>query len=281
MAVSTRAQNAILAGLAALAVSASAYAIWSVGRPHPSLTEGSDNTGLAPVVIHAPDEDRATATTAPAEDETATATAPPEETEEPTAEPEATISDWVAAWQDDDAHLLAVGDGYSNLPSQWIQEWGILLGQDRPLLIHHWGETLDVAFNDPVVLSETDGPALTIWSASRDGSTIADAAQRFAMFAGRAEGEVDAVLVSLGRSSGEEDVAAGLDQLLAEIDEDLPVLVVVGPEDLYEPEVADATLEWAEDNADRVSIVDLRDLTPASASAQEWAQAFEETLAEE
>lgn len=103
-------------------------------------------------------------------------------------------------------------------------------GGDPPL-----GEALDEVFNDPIVLSETDGPALTIWSAARAGTTIADAADRFGTFAGLIDGDVDAVLVSLGMDSEDEDVAAALNRLLDEIDEDLPVLVLVGPEDLTSP----------------------------------------------
>lgn len=247
MAPSTRAQNAILAGLAALAVGTSAYAVWTVRQPHPSLVQGGDGSVSPVVVPQAPKDDQETATaTAPA-DNASTTTAPPAETEEPPAETEeAAVADWVEQWQGDDAHLLVVGDGYSNLPSQWVQEWGVLLGQDRPVAIHHWGEALDVVFNDPIVLSETDGPELTIWSAARAGTTIAD--------------------------------AAALDQLLDEIDEDLPVLVLVGPEDLHEPGVRDATLDWAEDNAERVSVLDLRGVGPGEPIAVEWAEAFAEAL---
>src|SRR5690606_717248 len=77
-------------------------------------------------------------------------------TEEPTTEDdssdveEATVQDWVEAWSDE-ADLLIVGDGYSNMPSQWVQLWGDEVGTERPVTIHHWGEAEDVTFNDPIV----------------------------------------------------------------------------------------------------------------------------------
>ncbi|OLT21987.1 hypothetical protein BJF81_14195 [Ornithinimicrobium sp. CNJ-824] len=291
MALSTRTQNALIAGLAALAVGTSAFAVWSVNRPHPSLTgtltstegtdAGSDDARSTTDVTAEGDSSEPTASP------TTETSAPSDEsaTEEPTSADDssdvdrATVQDWVDAWSDD-ADLLVIGDGYSNMPSQWVQLWGDEVGNDRPVTIHHWGEAQDVTFNDPIVLSEEDGPQLTIWSASRDGSTIADAADRVDRFAEEAGG-VDAVLISLGLDSGDEDVAGSLDELLAEFDgvaDDAPVLLAVAPPELYDSGVAEDMVAWAEDNADRVALVEVGPAAPDNPTAEEWALAFDRVI---
>ncbi|WP_022920174.1 hypothetical protein [Ornithinimicrobium pekingense] len=263
----------IIAGLAALATAASAFSIWSVGRPHPSLMDGTKATSVAGPTDAPP------ATTVAQE---AGATAVPEattETEAPadTAEPErSSIDTWIEAWSGE-ADLLVIGDGFSNLPSQWVQLWARNLGAERPVEIRHWGETSDVEFNDPIVLSDSGEVPLTVWSASRAGSTIQAAAQRYDSFV-EASVEPDAVLITMGLSSADEDIPAGLDALVSAIDEDVPVLVAIGPEGLYEEGVADASLKWAQDNNDRVSVVDLRLSAPANPTAEQWARAFQQAL---
>ncbi|MGC5584533.1 hypothetical protein [Ornithinimicrobium sp. W1665] len=293
MELSTRSQNALIAGLAALAVASSAYAVWSVNRPHPSL---DGPAGQVAGWASTAEPDGAAVTTGVGEQgadgaavtssDGATRTEGSVEMAAPTTDAtdpadRATVEAWVHAWSDE-SDLLVIGDGYSNMPTQWVQLWGDEVGSDRPVTIHHWGEAADVTFNDPIVLSEEDGPQLTIWSASRDGTSIADAAERVDRFADEA-GDVDAVLVSLGMDSEDEDVAASLDTLLAEvdaIDEDLPVLVAVAPPELYGPGVADEILAWAQDNADRVAVVDLSTIASDDPTAEEWALAFAEILIE-
>lgn len=277
MALSARIQNAVIAGLAALALGMSAFAVWSVGRPHPSLQGG---TGVTGTPAAAGDDDAATSSAPPASDvATETAGDSGQETVEPTETAElldASVGGWVRAWEDE-ADLLVIGDGYSHLPSQWVQLWAAGLGGQRPVQIHHWGEAADVAFNDPIVLSDTGDAPLTVWSASRAGSTIAAAAQRYDRFVS-ASTEPDAVLVSLGLSSANEDIPASLDALVAEVDDDVPVLVMVGPEALYQPGVGDAILSWAQDNNDRVAVVDLRIVAPANPTAEQWARAFQQAV---
>ena len=142
--------------------------------------------------------------------------------------------------------------------------------------IRHWGEAADTTYNPPIVLSEGDGPELTVWSASRAGTTIAAARERLDRFQGEADA-ADAVLVSLGGSSKDEDVAAEMDAILDELPE-VPVLVVIAPAGLYPAGVADALADWAPEHPDRVALIDLRDTAVADASAEAWALAFHATL---
>lgn len=285
MELSDRTQNALIAGLAVVAVGTSAFALWSVNRPHPSLTQATSPTATGGVTT---DSSKAAAggstdpeqTSDPAEQPSdADGSATEEPTENDSSTEEATVQDWVDAWSDE-ADLLVIGDGYSNMPSQWVQLWGDEVGNDRPVTIHHWGEARDVTFNEPIVLSEDDGPELTIWSASRDGTTIADAAERVDQFV-EAAGGVDAVLVSLGLDSGGEDVPASLDQLLSQVDdtaEDVPVLVAVAPPELYDSGVAEDIIAWAEDNDDRIAVVELGPQAPDNPTAEEWALAFDRVI---
>lgn len=300
MAPSPSAQNALLAALAAVAVGASGFAIWSVNRPPASVTDpgsgwtaparvtdtASATTSTTPTgsttaapgpgdsvaptaVATAPDSAEATATAYP-DDDAATGSAAP--TDEP-----ATVQEWVEAWADE-ADLLVIGDGYSNLASQWVQQWATLLAQDRPVQIRHWGEAEDRSFTDPITLSEGDGPALRVWSAGRAGTTIADATARLDRF-DRASANPDAILVSLGMDSGDEDVPAAMDELLAGL-HDVPVLIVIPPEGLYEPAVADDLLGWAEAHEGRVALVDLRESELVDATGEGWALAFRQALSD-
>lgn len=275
MGVSTSAQNVLLGGLAAIAIASSAYAVWSVGRPHPSLSEGATDTAGATASATLP-------VTAEPEDSATTEAPESVETEEPTGSSTAGVDGWLNAWSDDGAALLVIGDGSSNLRSQWIHEWATALADDRPVQINHWAETEDVDFNEPDVLSEGDGPALTIWNASRGGTTVTEAAAHMSAFVAAA-GPIDAVLVSLGSDSEgtSQDMADALDELQTELDqtvEGLPVLTVVAPEGLLDDEVSDGILTWSQANEDRVALVDLRATAPEDATAQEWAQAFAEAL---
>lgn len=187
------------------------------------------------------------------------------------------VDGWVEAWAGPGSDLLVVGDGFSNLPTQWVQLWATVMSADRPVTIHHWGEAEDISFNPPILLSDRDGDALGVWSASRDGTTIADAAEHMERFLQAAD-TPEAVLVSLGQASAGEDIADGLDQLVGEIDEGVPVLVAIGPAGLYEAGVGDALLEWAQAHDDRVSVVDLRGEAPDTASAEQWADAFDAAI---
>src|SRR5690606_22567043 len=56
------------------------------------------------------------------------------------------VEGWVDAWSDE-SDLLVIGDGLSNMPSQWVQLWARQVGRDRPVQLHHWGERSDVSFN--------------------------------------------------------------------------------------------------------------------------------------
>ncbi len=175
-----------------------------------------------------------------------------------------------------------IGDGSSNLRSQWIHLWGAELADDRPVQIHHWAEEEDVDFNGADVLSEGDGPLLTIWSASRHGTTVTAAADRTDDFF-EAAGPIDAVLVSLGSDSEgtSDDMAEALEYLQSELDqsgEGLPVLAVVAPRGLLSDEISDGILSWSQANEDRVSVMDLRASAPEGATAEQWAQAFDEAL---
>lgn len=299
MDLSPRAQNALLGALAAAAVGASGFAVWTVNRPHPSLDGAADTVPASAFVteeaavteeLAVATEELAAATTEPVStddagttasptDGPATTSAPGDETQR-TADPvseDTTVEQWVTAWEDE-ADLLVVGDGYGNLRAQWVQEWASVVAQDRPVQIRHWGEAEDWWFTEPVVLSEGDGPELRVWSASRAGTSIADATERLERF-GRASGDPEAVLVSLGLDSGEEDVPAAMDELLAGLDE-VPVLLSIAPEGFYPTGVADDLLAWAQDNAERVAVLDLRDSELTVRTDEEWAQAFAQALEE-
>lgn len=285
MEVSRRTQNALVAGLAAVAVGLSGYAVWSVNRPS---TGGAPLPGAGGATTTTPgDEDEGgsstlgpddTVTAAPGTDEASPAS---EDSEGTTSDGrEASVQDWVDAWSEE-ADLLIVGDGYSNLPSQWVQLWGAQVAADRPVTIRHWGEAEDVTFNDPIVLSETDGPQLTMWNASREGTTVADAAERIDRFVEEAGGEVDAVLVSLGMDSGGEEIAASLDGLITAldgVDDGVPVLVAIGPPGLYEPGVADGVTAWSEEKDDRVALLEVGPAASENPTAEEWAVAFQQLL---
>lgn len=272
MPLPTRTQNTLLVILAVVAVSASSFAVWSVGRPVATAPAPSTAQEASTATHATVDEDPAPQSATPERDED-------EPSETATASPvpsDPSVATWVEAWSGE-ANLLVVGDGFSNLPSQWVQLWADRVGRDRPVTIHHWGEAADVSFNDAIVLSEADGPELTVWSGSRDGSTIHDAAEHYPRFVD-ASVEPDAVLVSMGLSSGNEDIADGLDELVGEIDDDIPVLITIGPDGLYEDGVGDALLEWSQQHDDRVAVVDLRDEAPIQASAEQWAVAFADAL---
>ncbi|AXH96371.1 hypothetical protein [Ornithinimicrobium avium] len=269
MEIPTKVQNLALVVLCVVAVGASGLAYWSVNRPHPASQNPSAAAPVAPGDSTAGPTGTADPAATTSEGPSATATEAPDGGS-------ASVSEWVDAWSGD-ADLLVVGDGFSHLPTQWVQLWADRVGRDRPVTIHHWGETADVSFNDPIELSDGAGEPLDVWSASRDGSTIHDAAERYQRFVD-ASTEPDAVLVSMGLDSGEEDVADGLDELVGQVDEDVPVLIAIGPDDLYDEGVADALLSWAEEYDDRVAVLDLRGEAPDSASAEEWAMAFARAL---
>lgn len=144
--------------------------------------------------------------------------------------------------------------------------------------IRPWGEGEDRTFAEAVMLSDEDGPPLRVWSASRAGTTIAEAAELLERF-DRAAAPA-AALVSLGMDSGDEDVPEAMDELLAGLD-DVPVLVTIAPEGLYPPGVADDLLARAQDNAERVAVLDLRESGLTDPPAEEWAQAFQQALGDE
>ncbi|WP_151526776.1 hypothetical protein [Serinicoccus kebangsaanensis] len=286
MELSSRHANAVLVALAIGAVGASGYAVWSVQQPPPE-TPPAASAGTTPEPTGTDDAPTGAATTedatqTPEETGEETTSVEPEPTDEQTSTDdgadaqEPSVQGWREAWSGEDAALLVVGDGYSNLTSQWVQLWGALQADDRSTLISHWGEEADVAFNDPIELSADAGPSLHVWSASRGGSSIGDAADRVEQFLDAAA-PPDAVLVSLGGSSGGEDVPAQLDRLVGQLP-DVPVLVAAGPSELYSAGVADAVAGWAQDNADRVSLVDLREATVDNPTAEEWALAFDEAV---
>ena len=187
MQLSTRLQNLGLAALAAVAVSLSAYAVWSVGQaPESAMTAalpGGSPLGEDRAPISGPDTDATTATD-PAQDAATAGTAPDGDTPGSTAPPATSVAGWASAWSGPDADLLVIGDGFSNLRSQWIHQWATELAAERPVQIHHWAEAEDVRFNEPDVLSEGSGPGLTIWNASRGDTTIGEAAEHTQAFLG-------------------------------------------------------------------------------------------------
>lgn len=270
-----RTQNVLLAALAALAVGASGYAYWSVSQPHPSLAQAPE-----------PAADTADPTGAPTSPSGTTSTSSPATTRAPVgsaddegstqAPGQAGAAAWVQALSDDGSDLMVVGDGHSNLEWQWLQEWASLVAAERPVEIRHWGEAENVAFNPAIVLSDVPGPSLTVWSASRAGTTIAQARELLPVF-DRASSDPEAVLVSLGQGSGAEDVATELDALLEGLD-DVPVLLVVAPGDSYPAGVADALAAWAVGQADRVHLVDLREAGLTDPTPAAWAQALQDAL---
>ncbi|MCK0112764.1 hypothetical protein MWU75_11495 [Ornithinimicrobium sp. F0845] len=270
MGLDNRAQNALLAVLGVVAIRASGFAIWSVRQPHPSLDDPQTTVTTPDVTTTGP-------TAAPDTTQTATPLVDVTDTTATTEDGAVDVSAWVDAWAGDDANLLVIGDGFSNLRSQWIHQWAGLVAAERPVEIRHWAEAADVTFNDPDVLSEGDGSGLTIWNASRRATSIEDAAERTDTFLSEAS-DVDAVLVSLGRSSAGEDVDASLDLLMEELGSDLPVLAVTSPASLDADEVSDGILTWAQDHEDRVAVVDLRESAPEQATAEQWADAFHEAL---
>lgn len=213
------------------------------------------------------DEEDTTQTAAPAEEQVE---------EEPSEPPVLTTVAWLDALGEDGAALQVIGDGYSNMVWQWLQQWAGILAEERPVDIRHWAEAEDVTYNAPIVLSEGDGPELTVWSASRAGTSIAGARERLGRFQDEAE-PADAVLISLGGASDGEDVAAEMDALLGDLPE-VPIMVVIAPEGLYPDGVADALADWAEDHTDRVVLIDLRETAVPDASAEAWAVAFHTML---
>lgn len=223
------------------------------------------------------DGDAAVTTTAQPTEGAATSQPVPTSQEAPVPEPSSlSIADWVEAWSEDPADVLVIGDGYTNLPSQWIQLWGERVADDRPVTIRHWGEAADQSFNSPIVLSGDEDDSLSIWSAGRADTTIEAAAERVDGFVG-ASTTPDAVLISLGMSSEDEDVSTGMDALLEDLPA-VPLLVVLGPNDLYDAQVLDALREWVASHEERVTLVDLADRAPDSPSAEEWAQSFDEAI---
>ncbi|ANS79807.1 hypothetical protein SGUI_2411 [Serinicoccus hydrothermalis] len=285
MELSGRQANTLLVVLALGAVGASGYAMWNVRQmPEPSAQVADSpapTTGASTTPTQdAEDGDAAQTYTHSSDDSTMSGDDEPTESSDPqeTTEPaEPTLADWRSAWRDH-ADLLVIGDGYSNLESQWVQLWADRQAADRPTLVCHWAERADDAFNDPIELSDGEGPDLHVWSASRDGTTIREATRRIDRFID-ASAPPDAVLISLGGSSGDEDVAEQLDRLLEELP-DVPVLVAAGPSGLYETGVADDIVDWAKDNTDRVSLIDLREATSENPTGEEWALAFDEAASE-
>lgn len=280
---SPTAQNVGLGLLAAVAAGLSAFAVWHVQQPHESLA-----TAPPPprAVVPTPAPATGAGETAPTEENGRATGAPPasaadDDAADPTQQPypdtgPVTVETWTQAWADDQSDLLVVGDGHSNLDSQWVQVWAEATAEERPVELSHWGEAADVEFNEPLTLSDGDGPLLRVWSASRAGSTIADAADRAELFL-ETSPSPRAVLISLGLSSGEEDVDAAMDQLLSELPE-VPVLVAVGPRASYPEGVADAIYDWTEQDPGRVAVIDLRDMEPSEPGPQEWAAAFQTEL---
>lgn len=275
MELTPRVQNALLGVLAVVAISLSVFAAWSVSRPPTAALSAATSTpgsGAAPASGAGGDPAADSAAPDGAADGSA-ATAAPAVSSSP-----ATVEDWVAAWSGPGSGVLVIGDGFSNLRSQWIHQWAILLAAERPVQIEHWAEAEDVSFNEPDILSDGAGSELTVWNASRADTTIAEAAEHLQTFRAAA-GEVDAVLVSLGRGSADEDVAASLDELVGALEADLPVLLVIAPPGLTSTSTSDAILAWAQAHEDRVSVVDLRESAPEVASAEQWAAAFASALA--
>lgn len=271
----TRAANAGLVALALVAAGSTGYAIWSVRQP-PAET-GAAVAGGSSLASLTTDPASGTATSAQP-DQAAATTGAPDEDDGGDATP-VSVQAWVEALESgEEADLLVVGDGYSNLPGQWVELWAERLGteQERPVQFRHWGESEDVAFNEALSLTDGDGPTLSVWSASRADTTVADAASRLPDFVAAAT-EPDAVLITLGRSSEGEDLPDALDDLAGELP-DVPVVLVIGPADLYPDGVGDALEDWGADHPDQVAVVDLRDIAPESPSAEEWAQAFDEAL---
>lgn len=271
---SRRTQNFILTSVSVLAVGTSSFAVWSVGRPHPSISTTVDGQRTESP-SSAPGE------TEPAMVDTPDTTARPPSADVPIAasshSESPSVESWLQGWSGQDADLLVVGDGNGNLPSHWIQHWGNLVATDRPVTIRHWGEAADVRFNEPIVLSASEGPDLTIWSASRAGTTVADASARYDRFR-EAGTDADAVLISLGLGSERENVGQAMDELMEEIGDDVPVLLLVGPTGSMEAEVGEELAVWADANTDQVVTVDLRKVSLSRATAQEWARAFARIL---
>ncbi|WP_122263010.1 hypothetical protein [Ornithinimicrobium cerasi] len=271
MLTTTRIQDILLAILCVIAVGLSVLAFRTVNSGGATATPPT--TPGATATFGAPDAPTDDAETTEQPDDAATTT-----TTTGAQADDASVEGWIEAWSGPDADLLVVGDGYSALPEQWVQLWAGGEGTDRPVTIRTWNPTSDNGFADPVRLSEGEGPALRVWNASRPESTVADAAERFARF-DDASTDADAVLVSLGQADAAEEVADELDTLLTEVG-DLPVLVVVGPDNLYDDGVTDAIGGWAQDNSDRVALVDLSDGLGTQPTADEWAQAFAQALDE-
>ena len=274
MTVPVRVQNVLLAILCVIAVGLSVLAYRTVNLPG-SQTLGPPSAAASP----SGDDDLATAT---GSGDGSSSTADPDgegsDSGTRTGSADGDLGHWVDAWSGPGSDLLVISDGFSHLPEQWVQQWALLTGtrDGRPVAIRHWGEVADVAFSEPVDLTSGDGPSLTVWSAGRYGTTIADAAEHVAAFDEASAGP-DAVLLSLGQGSAGEDVPAGLDTLLTEIDDTypgIPVLVVIGPAGLYDAAVLDGIAAWAQDNAARVGAVDMRDLTTPEPTADQWAAAF-------
>ena len=292
MGMSTAAQNTGLAVLAAVAIGASAYAYWSVnGPPAPSSVsmpaDGASQSRPVSPTTPVEDDEGATgdagASSADAVASTGDAGAATSDAEETTAEPSSSsVASWARALDRAD-HLLVLADGRGNEESEWVQVWGTLLAADRPVTLRHWGEAQDRSFNPPTTLPEDggEGRPLTIWSASRAASSIASVTELLPRI-DSASADPDVLLVSLGAASAEEDVPDALDGLLAALPPGLagvPVLVVVGPSGSgSEEDVDDAVATWAQEHADDVALVDLRESGAGDADPQGWAQALQEAL---
>ena len=275
----TRAANAGLVALALVATGMTSYAIWSVRQPpveSPSTVVAGGSSLASLTTDPAQSTSTADPTTAGPDEATAT-------TEGPSGGTDGAESMSVEAWVEAlapgaEVDLLVVGDGYSNLPDQWVELWAEQRGDqdERTVQFRHWGEAEDASFNDPLSLTPGDGPPLRVWSASRADTTVADAAARLPDFVASAT-DPDAVLLTLGRSSEDEDIPSALGDLADALPE-VPVLLVIGPAGLYPDGVGDAFETWATEHPDEAAVVDLRDLAPESPSAEEWAQAFDEAL---
>lgn len=282
---STAAQNTGLALLAAAAIGASAYAYWSVNRPPDHSTTPAASTS-APAVAGstAAPPDGASASSA---DDAATTTDSSTSTADPagsTSQPASSpLASWVTALKRAD-HLLVLGDGRANEDTEWVQVWSGLLAADRPVSLRHWGEAKDWSFTEAISLpgEAAEGDRLTVWSASRRASSVASVTELLPRI-DSASADPDAILVSLGAASADEDVPAAMNELLAALPEGLagaPVLVLVGPAGSgSDPGVDDALASWAQEHDDEVALVDLREGDAGAGDPQAWAQALQDALA--
>lgn len=214
----------------------------------------------------------------PAAPEEGAETAAPEEDAEPAeASPEISLAAAIQGADDDAVSVAVLGDDTSSARDEWVQVWGQLVADQRPVRVVHWDEEGDVSFTEPDVLSESgDGTPLTIWSTSRTGADVDVTTERLAELL-PPEGDADAVIINLGTNDAPDEIAGDLDALLEAVRAEVgnvPVGLVRQGLPGASAETMEAAEAWAADQ-EGVTVLDLS----GEVGPELWAQAVVDQLA--